>query len=512
MNLMKQQSLTSFDIYFVAAELENLLSGRTINKIIVGPRHVCFQVGGVFIIFDVIKGSPYLITPDICPPSRNWLTQISGARIGKVMQVLMDRVIVFELSTFNKLGKRKDFKLYFEFFKSGNILLTDSQDRIVSSFRKVENIGEKYATKKPLGFNVLELNEHKALSKADIDELKSLEISGYSEIMKDPDEAIAEFVRETMDKPQPHIIVDDSQNVVGFAVYGPPYINGLAGIPSKTFIEAITAYASAIKKERVRKTGYKKQIKKADNKLHTIEQELKTAKDYPKYRLYGELILANLGKLKKGQTVCELPSPYDNEAKVLTFELNPSRSPRQNAEDYFDKARKLEKSIPIIKKRLARQRAELGNLKTLDSLPEKQIGEEDDRSLRPERKQKRVPFRQFDLGNGWVIYAGKSARSNDELTFGFARKDDIWFHAWQAHGSHLILRPPRKGVIADKDVFLKAASLAAYYSKAKKSGKVPVIYTEVRYLRKVKKVPGKVIYTHEKELMVEPQSPEEILK
>ena len=74
------------------------------------------------------------------------------------------------------------------------------------------------------------------------------------------------------------------------------------------------------------------------------------------------------------------------------------------------------------------------------------------------------------------------------------------------------MRAPKKGAIADKFMLLKAASLAAYYSKAKASSKVPIIYTEVRYLKKVKKVPGKAIYTKVKELMVEPQSPQELLK
>ena len=126
--------------------------------------------------------------------------------------------------------------------------------------------------------------------------------------------------------------------------------------------------------------------------------------------------------------------------------------------------------------------------------------------------QRRPPFKNYKLEGGWQVYLGKSALTNDELTFSFARKDDIWFHAWQAFGSHLILRPPQKGAIPDNKIIFQAASLAAYFSKARHSGKVPVIYTEVRYVRKVKKVLGKVTYTNEKSLMVEPKNPEQILE
>ena len=122
-----------------------------------------------------------------------------------------------------------------------------------------------------------------------------------------------------------------------------------------------------------------------------------------------------------------------------------------------------------------------------------------------------MPFREFQLDNDWVVFVGKSATSNDELTFAFAQKDDYWFHAWQAAGSHVVLRAPNKRAIPDKKILNQAAALAAYYSKAKTSAKVPVIYTRVKYVRKIRGAAGKVTCTNEKELMVKPLKPELVI-
>ncbi len=103
---------------------------------------------------------------------------------------------------------------------------------------------------------------------------------------------------------------------------------------------------------------------------------------------------------------------------------------------------------------------------------------------------------------------GKSNRDNDELTLRIASKDDYWFHAWQAAGSHTVLRLPAKNSVPDKQTLLEAASLAAHFSKARRSSKVPVLYTRVKYVRKPRKFPpGKVIVEREKQLMVKPADP-----
>jgi predicted ribosome quality control (RQC) complex YloA/Tae2 family protein len=114
--------------------------------------------------------------------------------------------------------------------------------------------------------------------------------------------------------------------------------------------------------------------------------------------------------------------------------------------------------------------------------------------------------------NGWDILVGRTNTDNDELTFKIARKDDYWFHAWQAAGSHVVLRLPNKEAIPDKMILLEAASLAAHFSKARTSTKVPIACTQVKYVRKSKNFPpGKVLVEKEKQLMVKPANPDDFL-
>jgi predicted ribosome quality control (RQC) complex YloA/Tae2 family protein len=106
------------------------------------------------------------------------------------------------------------------------------------------------------------------------------------------------------------------------------------------------------------------------------------------------------------------------------------------------------------------------------------------------------------------VLVGKSRRDNDELTLHVARPHDLFLHADKVGGSHVIVRVPEKGREVPRDVLTVAAQAAAYFSKAKHSGMVPVIYTEVRYVTKPRKAPpGLVRVTREQSLMVEPLAP-----
>ena len=114
-------------------------------------------------------------------------------------------------------------------------------------------------------------------------------------------------------------------------------------------------------------------------------------------------------------------------------------------------------------------------------------------------------FKHVLLGNQWDIYIGKNARNNDLLTFKFAHKFDLWFHAQGVSGSHVIIHLSNKKQIPPKEIIEQAASIAAYNSGAKNSSIVPVNYTEVRYVRKPhKSSAGTVVISHEKSVFVKP--------
>ncbi len=121
-------------------------------------------------------------------------------------------------------------------------------------------------------------------------------------------------------------------------------------------------------------------------------------------------------------------------------------------------------------------------------------------------------LRIFDLPNGFKILAGKSAADNDFLTFKVAEQNDLWFHVRGASGSHTVLKIS-EGKKAPKNFIEAAASIAAFYSKAKNSAKINVAYTEVRNVSKYRGAnTGSVVVKNEKLVKVSPSSPEEVLE
>lgn len=122
-----------------------------------------------------------------------------------------------------------------------------------------------------------------------------------------------------------------------------------------------------------------------------------------------------------------------------------------------------------------------------------------------------TPFRKFSLsieGRQWDIFVGRSSKKNDELTLHFAKPNDWFFHTRIYHGSHIIVKNPTKLEHLPEQLKEVAAGIAAYYSKAKHSTKVPVDYTLVRYVTKPRKsAPGLVVYKIHKTVFVDPIDP-----
>jgi len=128
-------------------------------------------------------------------------------------------------------------------------------------------------------------------------------------------------------------------------------------------------------------------------------------------------------------------------------------------------------------------------------------------SSRKQQTAPRLPYREFALGKD-KLWVGRSSRDNDELTLRYARPQDIFFHVHGAPGSHVILKRDSKDVALDRDTITLAAQVAAYFSKAKHAGLVPVVYAEARFVRKPRKAPaGTVSVEREKTIMVRPLPP-----
>ncbi len=263
----------------------------------------------------------------------------------------------------------------------------------------------------------------------------------------------------------------------------------------KLFLQAKIHEDAIVRKKDLVRTMQRKRLR--------IQKKLLSTNEIEAYRIAGELLLSNVKDVKKGAHSVRLLNPYDG--TMVTITLDPHLSAQKNAQDYFRKYKKHKRGQPMIQKKLAQFEREI------KVLQESEPGKETPRdSKRISEKKKPLPFRIFSLLSGAVVYVGKSARSNDELTFTFARPHDYFFHTRGFEGAHTILRAkiPRGQKPSRTDV-LAAAAIAAYYSKARRQHNVVVSYTQRKYLKKSKRGgSGSVILMREETLFVDPVLPE----
>ena len=275
--------------------------------------------------------------------------------------------------------------------------------------------------------------------------------------------------------------------------------------------------ASVVETARNSRAGIlRKSIKKLRRRIEAWHEDLAKAEKYKTYDRYGELIKANLGTIRKGQTEVVVVDYFDEELPNLTIPLDQAKTPQGNMDDYFRKYRKHLAAERELKPRIGEGERELetlqGELTTIEQgtwqPPEtpRQIIRTRTASRagggKGGQEQRQGPFRRFTSSDGLAIYVGRNARENDELTFGFAKSDDLWLHARGTPGSHVVVRLD-KGSDPPPETIRDAATLALLYSDLKKSGKGDVIYTRRKWVKKAKgQAPGAVIVTQEKSVHI----------
>ena len=284
-------------------------------------------------------------------------------------------------------------------------------------------------------------------------------------------------------------------------------------------------------------------------KVEGLQSDLAQARRAPELRTSAETLLAYLRQVPPRAAQVVLPDPLEP-ARNLTIVLDPALAPQANAARYFKRAAKAERALQEVPPRLARAQAEVHALDVL--LERARALEEgaadsarpDDPSLdpdleaalanlppslrrtmgvrpapaaptpgtRPRAARPEVPGRlqprRLKSADGWDVLIGRSNEGNDYLTHQLARSEDYWLHVHGAAGSHVVIRRGKGANEPSKRTLEEVASWAAFYSQARTAGKVPVIVTRKKYVRKPRKgPPGLALCTHEKTLIVRPSEP-----
>ena len=294
-----------------------------------------------------------------------------------------------------------------------------------------------------------------------------------------------------------------------------------------TVSEAADAFYSAKENKKAFDTKKKKlsdavngQIKKLNKKLQGEEEKIAEAEKLEVLKVKGDLILANLWRIKQGDKECVLENYYDD-MKPVKISLDVNLSPSKNAQKYYKKYAKDKRALEILVPEREKTKNALTYLSSViyELSEAKEITDFDDvetelisAGLLPPIKQKKKeikesPFALYEY-KGYKIKRGKNNLQNDRLT-SRAFQGDTWLHTKGYHSSHVIVET--KGEEIPKEVILVAAEICAYYSDAKEGNKIPVDYALKKFVKKPNGAkPGSVIYTDYKTCIVNPAPHEEL--
>lgn len=486
---------------------------------------------------------------------------IGGATITRVYQLGLERIVYFDILARDEMGYDRPLTLVLEIMgKHSNLILIDGSGQILESMRhisfdvsRVRQVlpGLTYQAPPSGKYNALEL------SSISLTEVLTGQEDGVSRISSTLEGFSALAAQEivfrqfgdtppaALDEKSARLLAASIREFLEDAATGPaqlitspdgrpkvvlPYPYQMyQGSSGKTFPTVCAAldYAYERKWEMEVFAGkrleldrlVRKNVSKLSKKLNSQLLTLKDAQKAEQYKLYGDLITANLYQIKRGDNVLNTINYYTGD--FIAIPLDPTLPPSANAQKCYKRYAKLKNACEITTKLAEQTKAELDFLLSVDhslSLAETledlaEIREELIRqkyiSLKPGVKapkrddsQLSLPG-QFRSDSGFVILQGKNNRQNDMLTLRLADKEDIWLHAKDIPGSHIIIRTQGKTV--DATTLTQAGILAATFSKAKQGSKVPVDYTLVKYVKKPSGAkPGMVIFTDNSTMVVDP--------
>ena len=553
----------------IANEL-NLLSGARIDKIfepnsstvVLGlyldglnyALNICINPQNYRINLTTHSKMNPKVAPNFCMVLRKHLL---GLRIKNIFTNSLERIVTIEFEGFDDIDDIINKKLVIELMgKHCNIILLNDEGIIIDSLRHINNENATHIVIPHIKYKYPEINKKDFLSCNLGDFKNSLntdDISLYPKIisnnyngiskkyisfiiekysLKTP-EGIYNFLKDIINrtdtlklkldfKDNDYFLVPDNSNKENFT------INFLV---DDFYYNKETSEELKLSRNSVLKLILST-LKKYNNRLVSINNKLKECDNMDIYKLYGELITANLYRIpNKNLKEIELENYYDNNKKIV-IPLDQKYIPRENARRFFKKYNKLKNALEIVTVQKKETIQELDYIESvvyeleaansieeiaeiLDEISENSIFKEKTKNLKSKKqnkikksnltKNKNVSFNPLKYTvDGFTLLVGRNNKENDYLTLKYASKQDIWFHTKDIHGSHAVLFLNNK--TPSEDILIKCAEITAFHSKARFSSNVPVDTCKVRYVKKTKGAkPGMVIYTDYSTLYVNPK-------
>ena len=288
--------------------------------------------------------------------------------------------------------------------------------------------------------------------------------------------------------------------------------NSLSNLSGSVNINIDNCFAEAIYTDKFKKLCEKykllvqRRLKKVKNSLNKVEKQSVSKEKAEKYRLYGDLIMANL---YNNQDFVPVITVFDYENnKNISIELDETKTLKDNANNFYrlyNKAKVSNQKLAEFSEELTAEKVYLEqllysveNVENIEDLLEISSEIEPEKTVKPDKKSAIMP--KEIKTDDYTIFIGKNNKQNDYIVSKLAKDDDLWFHTRDCAGSHVLLRSQN---VTDK-LILECAKLAKENSSGAKSSKIGVIYTYAKYLKKPPKANlGYVTYSHEKEIVID---------
>ncbi len=282
------------------------------------------------------------------------------------------------------------------------------------------------------------------------------------------------------------------------------------------FISSRRSHAALEEQRKALEAKLMSTLSKTRNAVEAVEREVRDTARAEEYQHFGDLLMAHLHRIRRGDehvTIAE---------EGLTIPLQKSLSPAENAQRYYEKAKRARAAHRQAAMRLAALRdiltsteqliAQLEHVSTSEEMQRFMTEHKNELARagvgRTQQQRAQPAYRVFTVDGGFEVWVGKSSTKNDELTLKYAKPADLWFHVRGASGSHVVLKVGTGKGEPSKKAKEQAAAIAAYYSKMRNAKMVPVAMTEKKYVRKPKgAAPGTVVVEREKIIFAEPALP-----
>ena len=277
-------------------------------------------------------------------------------------------------------------------------------------------------------------------------------------------------------------------------------------------------------RERLR-SEIKMESEKLQTRLSTADSHLLATENPLEFKKRGDLVLAHLNEIEPGQPALVCDDLYDAENKQVEIELNPNLTASQNAQNFYrqfakhrarqgaaamarleaaNKLSTLQKQLQMLE-----QAKVIDELRLLrDNLMPRKLENKKVAPPEPQNKKTKQRLLQLNSSDNWTIYVGRNRHENDHLFTRLAQPNDIWLHILGQGGAHVLIRVPASKQDPPMNTLKEAALLAARMSKAGPGTKARVVYTQVKFVKKLAKdKPGLVRYENEKTLEVDTSQP-----